>query len=40
MFRIDRISRHAPCGRFRAERGKTLADFYAVQQRRHPEGLR
>lgn len=29
MFRLDRIGGAAPCGRFRAERDKTLLAFYA-----------
>ncbi|MSU90534.1 HTH domain-containing protein [Rhodobacteraceae bacterium 2CG4] len=38
MFRIDRIGESADAGRFRAERGRTLADFYRAMQLKGPPG--
>ena len=38
-FRIDRIATVGPTGRvFRPERGKTLADYYRLTERRETEG--
>ena len=38
MFRLDRIGDSAEAGRFRDERGRTLADFYRLMQVRGGEG--
>ncbi|MHA3977447.1 helix-turn-helix transcriptional regulator [Halovulum sp. GXIMD14794] len=38
MFRLDRIGDSAEAGRFRDERGRTLADFYRLMQLRSGEG--
>ena len=34
MFRLDRMAAAEPAGRFRPERGKSLAAFYALMQAR------
>lgn len=38
MFRLDRIGDSTEAGRFRDERGRTLADFYRLMQVRGGEG--